>query len=73
MYPKAGARMISFRGEWIAWNEGLTITGLLARFKAVTSAILVDVNGNIIWNHEWDTFRVPDGAIVGVHQIIAGG
>lgn len=55
------------------WEEGLTISALLQRFRYTFPAIVVTVNGEVVPDEEFSTRTVPDGADVRVIHLIAGG
>lgn len=57
----------------ISWEEGLTVSALLERFRYTFPHIIVKVDGTAIPPAEYPTCAVPDGADVRVIHLIAGG
>ncbi len=57
----------------IAWEEGLTVSDLLERFRYTFVHIIVKINGEVIPREEYPIRVIPDGADVWVIHLIAGG
>ncbi len=57
----------------VEWEEGLTVSGLLERFRYTFPHIIVTINGEVIPRGEYPTCAIPDGADVRVIHLIAGG
>lgn len=57
----------------IEWEEGLTVSGLLERFRYTFVHIVVKINEEIISQEDYATRTIPDGADVWVIHMIAGG
>ena len=57
----------------IEWEEGLTVSALLERFRYTFAHIIVKINGDVIPREEYPTCIIPDGADVWVIHLIAGG
>ena len=57
----------------IEWEEGLTVSALLGRFRYTFVHIIVKINGKVIPREEYPTRIIPDGADVWVIHLIAGG
>ena len=57
----------------ITWEEGLTVTALLERFRYTFPHIIVKVDGRVVPPEEYRTSAIPDGADVRVIHLIAGG
>jgi thiamine biosynthesis protein ThiS len=57
----------------VAWEEGLTVSGLLERLNYTYPLLVVKVNGEVIPNESFRTRVVPDGAHVLVVHLAAGG
>ena len=57
----------------IAWVPGLTVAGLLDRFRYTFPHIIVKIDGEVVRREEYATRRIPDGADVRVIHLIAGG
>ena len=55
------------------WEEGLTVSDLLERFRYTFAHIIVKINGEVIPREEYPTRPIPDGADVRVIHLIAGG
>ena len=56
-----------------AWEEGLTVSVLLQRFRYTFPHIIVKIDGQTIPPEEYPTRIIPDGANVQVIHLIAGG
>jgi thiamine biosynthesis protein ThiS len=57
----------------IKWEEGLTVSALLERFRYTFAHIIVKINGEVISCEEYPTRTIPDSADVWVIHLIAGG
>jgi len=57
----------------VEWEEGLTVSGLLERFRYTFPHIIVSINGEVVPREEYPTRVIPDGADVRVIHLIAGG
>jgi thiamine biosynthesis protein ThiS len=57
----------------IEWEEGLTVSDLLGRFRYTFAHIIVKINNEVIPREEYPTAIIPDGADVWVIHLIAGG
>ncbi len=57
----------------IEWEEGLTVSALLARFRYTFPHIIVKIDGQLVRREEYPTRAIPDGADVRVIHLIAGG
>ena len=57
----------------IAWEEGLTVTALLERFRYTFPHIIVKIDGRVVSPEEYPTCTIPDKADVQVIHLIAGG
>jgi sulfur carrier protein len=57
----------------IAWEEGLTVSVLLERFRYTFPHIIVKINGEVILPEEYSARAISDGADVQVIHLIAGG
>jgi sulfur carrier protein len=57
----------------LEWEEGLTVSALLAWFRYTFPHIIVSINGEVIPREEYHTRTIPDGADVQVIHLIAGG
>lgn len=72
MARKNGVIRVNNRDE-IEWEEGLTVSALLERFRYTFSHIIVTINGQVVPREEYPTRTIPDGADVRVIHLIAGG
>jgi sulfur carrier protein len=66
-------RMIIVNGNQVEWEEGLTVKSVLKIMNYTFPKIVVRVNGTVIEQSEWAESRIPDGAEVHAHHLIAGG
>lgn len=57
----------------IEWEQGLTVSDLLERFRYTFVHIIVKINGEVVPHEEYPTRAIPDGADVWVIHMIAGG
>ena len=57
----------------IEWEEEVTVSSLLARFRYTFPHIIVSINGEVIPREEYPARTIPDGADVRVIHLIAGG
>jgi sulfur carrier protein len=57
----------------IEWQEGLTVSALLERFRYTFPHIIVRIDGQLVRREEYPTRAIPDGADVRVIHLIAGG
>jgi len=69
---KAGVVRVNNRDE-VEWEEGLTVSGLLERFRYTFAHIIVKVNGEVVPREEYPTCTISGGADVRVIHLIAGG
>jgi len=64
--------LVNNRDE-VAWEEGLTVSGLLEKMHYTFPHIIVSINGEVIPREEYPTRTIPDGADVRAIHLIAGG
>jgi len=64
--------LVNDRDE-VEWEEGLTVSGLLDRFRYTFPHIIVKIDGEVIPREQYPTRTIPDGADVRVIHLIAGG
>ena len=57
----------------IAWEDGLTVSALLERFRYTFPHIIVKIEGQVVVPEEYPTRTIPDEADVQVIHLIAGG
>ena len=57
----------------IEWEEEVTVSALLTRFRYTFPHIIVSINGEVIPREEYPARTIPDGADVRVIHLIAGG
>ncbi len=57
----------------IAWEEGLTVSALLERFRYTFPHIIVKIDRRVVPPVEYPTRAIPDGADVQAVHLIAGG
>ena len=57
----------------VEWEEGLTVSALLERFRYTFPHIIVKINGEVIPREQYPTCTIPDAANVWVIHLIAGG
>ena len=64
--------LVNNRDE-VEWEEGLTVSALLERFRYTFPHIIVKVDGEVVSRDEYPTRTIPDAADVWVIHLIAGG
>ncbi len=64
--------LVNNRDE-VEWEEGLTVSALLERFRYTFPHIIVKINGEVIPREQYPTRTIPDAADVRVIHLIAGG
>jgi sulfur carrier protein len=64
--------LVNNRDE-VEWQEGLTVSALLERFRYTFPHIIVKVDGKVVPREEYSTRTIPDDADVWVIHLIAGG
>jgi len=57
----------------VEWEEGLTVSALLERFRYTFPHIIVKVDGEVVPREEYPTRTIPADADVWVIHLIAGG
>ena len=57
----------------VEWEEDLTVSTLLDRFRYTFPHIIVKINGEVIPREQYPTRTIPDDADVWVIHLIAGG
>ena len=55
------------------WEDGMTVSDLLDRFRYTFPHIIVKIDGEVIPREQYPTRTIPDGADVRVIHLIAGG
>ncbi len=65
--------MVTVRGEQVEWNKNLTIGQVLKELGYNFPLLLVRVNEQIVKKKDWDSYNLPDNAIVDIHHVVAGG
>jgi len=64
---------IIVNGNTVDWEEGLTITALLAKMNYTFRMLVIKVNGALVKKDQYDKTLVPPGAEVSVIHLISGG
>jgi thiamine biosynthesis protein ThiS len=59
--------------ERIEWTPDMTVQDVLERMNYTYPEVVIRVNGEVVMNEEYDSYRVPDEADVRVIHLIAGG
>jgi thiamine biosynthesis protein ThiS len=57
----------------VEWEDSLTVSALLDRFRYTFAHIIVKINGQVIPRDQYPTHTIPDDADVWVIHLIAGG
>jgi sulfur carrier protein ThiS len=66
-------KVVQAKGKSISWDETLTVRRILQIIGYDIPGIFVSVNGRKVRKVDWDSEPVPDGAVLDVHRIAAGG
>jgi sulfur carrier protein len=61
------------RREEVVWEEGLTVSCLLDRFRFTFPHIIVSINGELVPRRDYATRQIPDDSDVRVVHLMAGG
>jgi sulfur carrier protein len=61
------------RRDEIEWEEGLTVSVLLDRFRYTFPHIIVTIDGEVVMPDDYSARVIPDGSDVQVIHLIAGG
>jgi thiamine biosynthesis protein ThiS len=64
--------MVNNRDE-VAWREGMTVQDVLDAMGFDYALITVTVNGDLVPEHDYETWKVDDGSRVGVFHLAHGG
>ena len=65
--------MITAKGKQFEWHENLTVQEVLERLGYGLPLVLVRINGQTVRRRDWANARIPDGAVVDVQPVVAGG
>ncbi len=65
--------MLTVNGNELAWEEDMTVRGVLRAMNYNFHLLIIKVNGELVMPDKWKTFPVPDGAVVDVIHLITGG
>jgi sulfur carrier protein ThiS len=65
--------MITARGKPMEWHEGLTVGEVMRKLGYDLPAALARLNGRSVPRQEWSATSVPDGAVLDVQVLAAGG
>lgn len=57
----------------VVWEEGLTVSALLERFRYTFPHIVAKIDGEVVPPEEYAACTIPDGADVRLIHLIAGG
>lgn len=65
--------MILVDGEQVPWREGMTVTSLLREKPDAHQFAVVRIDSRYVSRPDFDTFVIPDGAVIWLIPMIAGG
>ena len=65
--------MIKVNGRNVDWEEGMTIETVLEKCSFTYPAIVVSVNGTVIYKDKYAASAINDGDDVKVIHLVAGG
>ena len=55
------------------WTPGMTVADVVKNLGRADVAFLVDVDGKVVWEKDWQLTVLPDGARVRVRPMMVGG
>ena len=59
--------------ERIEWTPGMTVRDVLERMNYTYPEVVIRVNGEVVMDEAYDSYRVPDEADVRIIHLMAGG
>ena len=65
--------MITLNGKKVSWQSGMTVSQLLQEVADAHQYAVIRVNGRYVSRPVFDTFVIPDEAIIYLIPMIAGG
>ena len=65
--------MITAKGKPMQWHEGLSVEEVLKTLGYAVPAAVVRLDGQSVRRQDWAATRVPDGAVLEVQVLMAGG
>ncbi len=65
--------MIQVDDKPMPWNEGMTVTSLLAQVEDAKFCSVVRLNGKLISSPKFDQTKIPDNAVIQLLPLVAGG
>jgi len=65
--------MIQVNGDPLEWTPGLTVRGIIQAKNYKFPMLVVSVDGVQVKRPDYETTRVPDGAVVQVIHLLSGG
>jgi thiamine biosynthesis protein ThiS len=68
-----GELMITVKGKPMDWHEGMTIEEVLKRIGYAVPSALVMLDTKVVPQREWAATRLPDGCVLDVQAMMAGG
>jgi thiamine biosynthesis protein ThiS len=65
--------VISLNNEAVSWHEGMTVAELLKGIHDAHLFVVVRVNDHYVSKPNFDTYKIPDHAVIYLVPMIAGG
>jgi sulfur carrier protein len=65
--------MIRINEEEVGWEEGMTVSSLLAKCRYTFPLIIVKINGELVPRREFEQHAVADGDRVEAIHLMSGG
>jgi thiamine biosynthesis protein ThiS len=65
--------MITVKGKPMDWHEGMTIEEALKGIGYAVPSALVMLDKKVVPQREWAGTRLPDGCVLDVQAMMAGG
>jgi thiamine biosynthesis protein ThiS len=65
--------MITVKGRLMEWHEGMTVEEALKSIGYAVPSALVLLDKKVVAQREWAETRLPDGSVLDVKAMMAGG
>lgn len=65
--------MIDVDDRPVEWRQGMTLATLLAQLEDTGFVSVVRLNGRLVSSPQFDRTPVPDGAVIRLLPLVAGG
>ena len=65
--------MITVDDKEMSWHETMTLASLLEQLEDTRFCSVVRLNGKLVSSPKFDQTRIPDGSVVQLLPLVAGG